>query len=124
MAPAGLILALSVCCGAQTVAEAYKGPGDVVSIFAVVWFLAELLKVSARNQWRPLHLWPKPRWSGTEVTLIAVAVLAGGVIVPLLLASDGNSALASWGIGTAVTVIVAACLFTARASYRRRASRT
>jgi hypothetical protein len=123
MAPAGFILALSVFCGAQTVAPGHKGPGNVVTIIAVVWSLAELLKMSARNQWRPLRSWPKPKWRVTEVTLISVAVLVGGVIGPHLLASHDNSALASWGLGAAVTVIVAACLFAAKASYRRRASR-
>jgi hypothetical protein len=123
IAPAGFILALSVFCGAQTIAPAYKGQGDVVSIIAVVWFLAELLRMSARNQWRALRSLPKPRWGVTEVALISVAVLVGGVIGPHVLASHGNSALASWGFGAAVTVIVAACLFAAKASYRRRASR-
>ena len=123
MAPAGIILALSVFCGAQTVAPAYRGPGNVVTIIAVVLFLAELVKMSARNQWRPLRSWPKPKWGVTEVTLIAVAVLAGGVVGPHLLASHSNSAPASWGLGAAVTVIVAACLFAAKASYRRRGSR-
>lgn len=123
MTPAGFILALSVFCGAQTVAPAYKGPGNVVTIIAVGWSLAELLKMSARNQWRPLRSWPKPKWGVTEVTLISVAVLVGGVIGPHLLASHDNSALASWGLGAAVTVIVAASLFAAKASYRRRASR-
>ena len=123
MAPAGFILALSVFCGARTVTPAYKGPGNVVTIIAVVWSLAELLKMSARNQWRPLRSWPKPKWGVTEVTLISVAVLVGGVIGPHLLASHSNSALASWGLGAAVTVIVAVCLFAATASYRRRASR-
>lgn len=119
--PAGFILALSVFCGAQTIAPAYKGPGDVVSIVALVWFLAELLKMSARNRWRPLRSLPKPRWGVIEVTLICVAVLVGGVVGPHLLASRSNSALASWGLGAAVTVIVAACLFAAKASYRRHA---
>ncbi len=123
MAPAGLILALSVFCGAQAVAPAYKGPGNVVTIIAIVWSLAELLKMSARNQWRPLRSWPKPKWSVTEVTLISVAVLVGGVIGPHLLASHSNSAPASWGLGAVVTVFVAACLFAATASYRHRASR-
>jgi hypothetical protein len=123
VAPAGSILALSVFCGAQTVAPAYKGPGNVVTIVAVVWLLTELLKMSARNQWRPLRSLPKHKWGVTEVTLISVAVLVGGAIGPHLLASHGNSALASWGLGAAVTVIVAACLFAAKASYRRRASR-
>lgn len=123
MAPARLILALSVFCGAQTVAPAYKGPGNVVTIIAVVWFLAELVRLAARNQWRPLLSLPKPKWGAPEVTLIAVAVVVGGFVGPHLLASHNNSAAASWGLGTAVTVIVAACLFTAKASYRRRASR-
>lgn len=120
--PAGFILASSVFCGAQTVAPAYKGPGNVVTIVAVVWFLAELLKMSARNQWRPLRSLPKPKSGVTEVALVSVAVLVGGVIGPHLLASHGNSALLSWGFGAAVTVIVGACLFAAKASYRRRAS--
>ena len=122
MAPAGFIFAFSVFCGAQTVAPTYKGPGNVVTIIALVWCLAELVKMSARNQWRPLRWWPKPKWGVAEVTLISVAVLVGGVIGPHLLASHGNSALTSWGLGAAVTVIVAACLFAAHASYRRRAS--
>ncbi len=123
MLPAGFILALSVFCGAQTITPKFKGPGDVVSIVAVVWFLAELLRVSARNGWRPLGSIPKPKWDITEVTLICVAVLVGGVVGPHMLASHGNTALASWVLGGAVSVIVAACLFAAQASYRRRASR-
>src|SRR5579863_9527260 len=83
-APAGLILALSAFCGAQTVAPAYKGPGNVVSIIAVVWLLTELMRMSARNQWRPLRSLPKPRWGVIEVTLISVAVLVGGVVGPHL----------------------------------------
>jgi hypothetical protein len=122
-APARFILALSVFCGAQTVAPAYKGPGDVATIVALVWFVAELLKMSARNQWRPLRSLPKPKWSVAEVTLIGAAVLVGGVIGPHVLASHGNSAAVSWGLGAAVTAIVAACLFAAKASYRRRADR-
>jgi len=120
---AGFILALSVFCGAQTVAPAYRGPSNVVSVIAVGWFLAELLRMSARNGWRPLRSLPKPRWGVTEVALIVVAVLVGGVIGPHLLAGRGNSALVSWGLGAAVTVIVAGCLLAAKASYRRRASR-
>ena len=123
MAPAGLIFALSVFCGAQTVAPAYKGPGNWVTIIAAVWSLAELLKLSARNHWRPLHSWPKPKWGVIEVMLICVAVLVGGVIGPHLLASHRNSALASWGLAGAVTVTVAACLFAATASYRHREAR-
>lgn len=123
MAPAGLILAVSVFCGALTVPQAYKGPGDVVSIVAAVWFLAELLKISARNRWRPLRSWPKPKLGITEVTLISVAVLVGGVVGPHLLVGRGDSALAGWGFGAVVTVIVAACLFAAKGAYRRRTSR-
>jgi Mn2+/Fe2+ NRAMP family transporter len=123
IAPTGFILALSVFCGAQTLAPAYKGPRNVVTIIAVAWFIAELLKMSAYNEWRPLRLWPKPKWGATEMTLIALAVLVGGVIGPHLLASHSNSALASWGLGVAVAVIVAACMFAAKGSYRRRASR-
>lgn len=121
MAPARFILALSFFCGAQTVARAHKGPGDVVSIIAIVWFFGELLRMAARNQWRPLRSWPKPKWGVTQVALIAVAVLV--VIGPHLLASHTNSALVSWGLGAAVTSIVAACLFAAQASDRHRASR-
>lgn len=122
-APAGIILALSVFCGAQTVPPAYRGPGNVVSIIAVVVLVAAFVKMSARNQWRPLHSLPKPKWGVTEVTLISAAALVGGVTGPHLLASHSNSALASWGLGVAVTAIVAACLFAAQTSYRRRASR-
>src|ERR1700751_103648 len=123
MAPGWCILALSVFCGAQTIAPAYRGPGNVMSIIAVVVLLAALVKMSARNQWRSLRSSPRPRWGVAEIALIAVAVLVGGVIGPHLLASHSNSALASWGLGAAVTVIVAACLFAAQASYRRRGSR-
>lgn len=123
MAPAGFILALSVFCGAQTIAPAYKGPGGVVSLVAVVWFVAELVRMSARNQWRPLRSLPKPKWGAPEVALISVAVLVGGVIGPHVLASHDNSALASLCLGAAVTVIVAACLTAAKASFRCRASR-
>jgi hypothetical protein len=121
--PAGFILASSVFCGALTVPPAYKGPGNIVTIIAIVWFCAELLRMAARNRWSSLRSWPKPKWDVTELTLIAVAVLVGGVVGPHLLASDSNSALASWGLGAAVSVIMAACLFAAQASYRRRASR-
>lgn len=120
----GFLLALSVFCGAQTIAPAYKGPGDVASLLAVVWFLAELVRMSARNQWRPLRSLPKPRWGAAEVALISVALLVGGVIGPHVLAGRENSALASWGLGAAVTGIVAACLWGAKASFRRRGSRS
>ena len=94
-----------------------------MSIIAVVVLLAALVKLSARNQWRSLRSLPKPKWDVPEVALICFAVLVGGVIGPHLLASHSNSALASWGLGAAVTVIVAACLFAAQACYRRRGSR-
>lgn len=123
MTPAWCVLALSAFCGAQTIAPAYKGPGNVVSIIAAVWFLAALIMMSARNQWRSLRFWPKPKWGVAEMMLTSVAVLVGGVIGPHVLASHGNSAPASWGLGAAVTVIVAACLFATGASYRRRGSR-
>jgi hypothetical protein len=77
--------------------------------------------MSARNRWRPLRSRPKPRCGVVEAALICAAVLVGGVVGPHLLASRSNSALGSWGFGVAVTVIVAACLFAAKASYRRRA---
>lgn len=123
-APAGFILAVSIFCGAQTLAPAYKGPGNVVSAIAVVWFLAELLRMAARNDWRALRSWPKPKWSVNEVILISIAVLVGGVVGPHLLASETHSALASWALGAAVAGIVAGCLFAARASHQRRESRT
>src|SRR5579875_1762507 len=122
MLPAGFILALSVFCGAQTIAPKFKGPGDVVSIVAVVWFLAELVKLSARNGWRPLRSIPKPKWGVTEVTLICVAVLVGGAVGPHMLASHGNSALASWVLGGAVRVSVAAGVFAAEAGWGRGGS--
>ncbi len=50
--PAGFILALSAFCGAQTVAPAYKGPGNVVSIVAVAWLLSAVLVLSARYLFR------------------------------------------------------------------------
>lgn len=121
MLPVRFILALSVFCGAQTIAPAYKGPGDVGSIIAVVWFLAELMMMSARHQWRPLRSLPTPRWGVIEVGLIAVAVLVGGVVGPHLLAGRSHTALGSWGLGGAVTVIVAGCLLAAKASYQRHA---
>jgi Mn2+/Fe2+ NRAMP family transporter len=120
MAPAWLILVLSVFCGAQTIAPAYRGPGNVVSLIAVVLLLAALVRMSARNQWRALRSLPKPKWSVAERALIAVAVLVAGVVGPHLLAGHGDSALDSWGSGAAVTVIVAACMFAAQASYRRQ----
>lgn len=123
MPTVGLILALSVFCGVQTVPSAYKGPGNVVGIITVVWFMEELLRMAAASHWRPLRSLPKPKLSVTEVTLICVAVLVGGVVGPHLLVSRSDSAIAGWGFGAAVTVIVAACMFAAKVAYRRRASR-
>lgn len=123
LAPGWLIVALSVFCGVLSVPSAYKGPGNVASIIAVVLVVAALIGVSARNQWRALLSMPKPKWSVAEVTLICVAVLVGGVVGPHLLASPSNSALVSWSFAAAVTVIVAGCLFAANASYRHRISR-
>ena len=48
--PAGLILASSAFCGVLTVPSSHRGPGNVATIIAVVWFLAALLEMSARNQ--------------------------------------------------------------------------
>lgn len=121
--PAWCIFALSVFCGVQTVAPVDRGPGNVVSIIAVVGLLAALLNVSARNHWRSLRSLPKPKWGVPEVMLISVAVLVGGVVGPHLLAGRGSSALVSWGLGAAVTAIVTACLLGANASYQRRISR-
>lgn len=121
VAPTGIILSASALCGAMTIAPPYKGPGHVASLVTVVWFLAELVRLSARNGWRPMRSWPKARWGAAEVALICVAVLVGGVIGPHVLAGRGGSALASWGLGTGVAVVMAACLFGATASYRYRA---
>lgn len=114
---------MSLFCGAQTVSSADNGPGKALTIIAAVWSLAELLKMSARNHWRPLRSWPKPKWEVTEVLLICLAVLVGGLIGPHLLARHSKSALESWALAGAVTVTVAACLFAATASYRHRAAR-
>jgi hypothetical protein len=119
----GFILALSALCGAQTLAPASRGPGDILSIIAVAWFLAELVMLSAAQRWRPLRSWPKPKWGTGEALLISVAVLAGGVVGPHLLASRSHSAAGSWGLAVAVAVVVAACLFAAQAWNRRRAAR-
>lgn len=121
--PAGLIGATSVLCGALTVAPAHRGPGHVLTIIAIVWLVAELLRLSARNQWRALRSLPRPRWSLAELAMTAVAMLIGGLIGPHLLASHSNSTVVSWGLGAAVAVTVAACLFAANASYRHRSSR-
>lgn len=124
LAPAWLIVVLSVFCGVLTVPSVYRGPGDVATIIAVALVVAALIGMSARNQWRSLRSMPKPRWSVTEVMLCVVAVLVGGVVGPHLLSSPSNSALVSWGLGAAVAVIVAGCLFAASGFYRYRVSRT
>jgi uncharacterized membrane protein len=120
--PAGLILAMSLFCGALTSAPSHRGPGHIVTIIALAWFVAEMLRLSARNQWRALRSSPKPKWNVIEFALIAVAVVVGGLVGPHLLASRGNSTFMSWGLGAAVAMAVAACLFTANASYLHRTS--
>ena len=114
---------MSFFCGALTLTPAHVGAGGIVSIISVVWFLAELLRLSARNHWQGLRLLPRPRWNLTEAMLICVAVLIGGLVGPHLLASRSNAPLASWGLAGAVAVTVATLLFAANASFRRRASR-
>lgn len=121
--PAGLILAMSLFCGALTISPSRSGPGRIVTIVALVWLVVELLRLSARNQWRALRSSPRPKWNITEFALLTVAVAVGGLVRPHLLASRSNSAFMSWGLGAAVAVAVAACLFTANASYRHRSSR-
>lgn len=121
--PSSIILALSVFCGVQAVAPAYKGPGNVATIIAVVWLLVALANLSARNQWRPLRSLPRPKWGATEVGLACLAVGVGGVIGPHFIAGHAGSALASWGLGGAVALIVASCMLAANASYQRRTAR-
>lgn len=118
-----LILALSVFCGAIAVPVRFKGPGNFVTVAAVLWFLAELLRMSARNRWRPLQSLPKPRLGVTEVVLICVAVLIGAYVGPQIVNGAGDSAGASWLLGISVAVVVAGCLFGATAVYRRRATK-
>jgi Mn2+/Fe2+ NRAMP family transporter len=119
---AGLILSLSFFCGALTLAPTHQKLGGAVMIIAVVWFVAQLLMMSARNQWRALKSMPRPRWNLTEATLICAALLLGGLVGPHLLASRTNSSLASWGVAGGVGLTVALLLFTANASYRHRSS--
>jgi hypothetical protein len=123
MTPAGLILAVSFLCGALTLTPAVGGSARLVSIIAVVWFLAELVRLSARNHWQALRLRPRPRWNLIEAVLMGVAVLVGGVVGPHLLASRSNAPLVSWGLAGAVTVTVATLLLAANASFKHRASR-
>ena len=120
--PAGLIFSLSFFCGALPLAPAHEELGNAVTIIAVVWLLTELLMMSARNQWRALRSMPRPKWSLTEVSLICAALLVGGLVGPHLLASQTNSAVASWALAGAVSVTVGVLLFTANVSYRRRSS--
>lgn len=120
--PAGLILALSFFCGALTLAPAHQRLGSVVTIIAVLWFVAELLLMSARNQWQALRSIPRPKWSLLEVTLMGAAVLLGGFVGPHFLASQAHTTFGSWGIAGAVAATVAVLLFSANASYRRRSS--
>jgi Mn2+/Fe2+ NRAMP family transporter len=120
--PAWIILVISVFCGVQAVTPAYRGPGSVVTVIAVVLLVVALLRMSARNGWRAMRSWPKPKWNGAEVALIAAAALVGGAVGPHLLANNGDTAVTSWGLGAAVAVTVAASLSGAYASYRRRVS--
>jgi membrane protein YdbS with pleckstrin-like domain len=120
---AGLILAVSIFCGALTISPSHRRPGDIVTIVALVGFVVELFRLSARNHWRALRSSPRPKWNVSEFALIAVAVLVGGLVGPHVLASHSNSTFVSWGLGAAVAVAVAACLFAANASYRHRSSR-
>ncbi|HET9126254.1 MAG TPA: hypothetical protein VFN65_15355 [Solirubrobacteraceae bacterium] len=117
------ILALSAFCGVQTIAPAYRGPADVASVVSVVWLVTALVQMAIRHRWRSLASGPRPRWAAPEVTLICVAVLLGGFVGPHLLAGFGRTAVASWGLGAAVAVIVAGCMFAAYGSYRRRVRR-
>lgn len=118
--PAGLILSLSFFCGALTLAPAHQQLGSVITIIAVLWLVAELLLMSARNQWQALRSMPRPKWSLLEVTLMCAAMLLGGFIGPHVLASHTNSTLVSWGLAGGVAIAVASLLFSANASYRRR----
>lgn len=120
--PAGLILSSSFFCGALTLAPAHQELGSAVTIIAVLWFVAELLLMSARNQWRPLRSLPRPRWNPIEAALICAALLLGGLVGPHVLASRANSTFTSWGLAGAVAVAVAVLLFAANASYRHRSS--
>lgn len=121
--PAGLILAVSCFCGVLTTSPAHRGPGHAATIVALAWLVLELLRLSAMNRWQALRSLPRARWNAVEVALIAAAALVGGFVGPHLLASRSDSPLASWGLGTAVAVTVAGCLFAASASYRRRTAR-
>lgn len=118
--PAGVILSVSFLCGALTLAPAHQHLGSGVTMIAVVCLVLELLILSARNQWVALRSMPRPRWSRFEVTLICVALLLGGVVGPHTLASRANSVALSWGLAAGVALAVAALLFCANASYRRR----
>jgi Mn2+/Fe2+ NRAMP family transporter len=120
--PAGLILSLSFFCGALTLAPAHEELGGAVTIIAVLWFVAELLRMSARNEWRALRSMPRPRWNLIEVALICAALLLGGLVGPHVLASQTNSTFASWGLAGGVAVTVGVLLFIANASYQHRSS--
>ncbi|HET9721099.1 MAG TPA: hypothetical protein VFP55_13545 [Solirubrobacteraceae bacterium] len=109
-------------CGALTLSAAHRELGGAVTIIAVLWLLAELALMSARNQWRGLRSLPRPRWNLIEVALIAAGLLLGGLIGPHVLASRTNSTLASWGLAAAVAIAVAVLLFSANASYRHRSA--
>ena len=121
--PAGLIIVVSFFCGALTLAPAHTGAGHVITIIGVVGLVAELLRMSARNDWQALRSLPCPKWNAVELGLICLAVLDGLLIGPHILASAGDSELASYGLAAAVMVTVGALLFAANGSYRHRNSR-
>lgn len=118
--PAGLIVSVSLLCGALTLGPAHQRLGSVVTIVAVAGLVLELVIMSARNQWLALRSLPRPRWSRFEVTLICVALLLGVVVGPHILASRANSGSLSWGLAAGVAAAVAGLLFWANVSYRRR----
>jgi hypothetical protein len=118
--PAGLVLSVSFFCGAMTLAPGRPPLASGVTILAVVWLVAELLIMSARNGWRALRSMPRPRRSLLESTLVIGAMLLGGVIGPHLLASRANSSWVSWSLAAGVAIRVAFLRFGADALYRKR----
>jgi hypothetical protein len=87
--------------------------GHVAGVGSAVWLLAALVHMSIRHRWCALRSRSTPRWAAPEVTLICVAVLLGGFIGSHLVAGLGRTAVASGGLGAAVAVIVAVCMFAA-----------
>lgn len=118
--PTGVILSVSFFCGALTLAPAHQDLGSVVTIIAVLWLVAELLLMSARNHWQALRSLPRPRWSRLELALLCAGMLLGGFVGPHILAGRTNSAFASWALAGGVALAVALLLLGANASYRHR----